>query len=102
MRTIGSVVSVLAISFLLSTPASAFSSSLDSYCSNVSRGDAGIMQQCRASERHYKGQALRIRTWVTSDQWTSCENRSSSYRSMAYCLARAAGNRGPGVQPWTP
>jgi hypothetical protein len=102
MRTFGIPASVLAIAFLLSTPASAFSSKLDGYCSSISKGDPTTMQTCRASEAHYKGQVLRLRTWATSDQWTSCENRSSSYRTMAYCVDRAKGDRGPSVQRWNP
>lgn len=102
MKNVIAFVLVLSWAFLTPLPASGFSPKLDSYCANQSKKGSSNVEACRASEKHYKGQASRLRTWATSEQSASCERQSSTYRSMAYCLNRAIGNRGPGVQPWNP
>ena len=94
-----STVLVTVVALFAGTAAAA--ANLDHFCNDLSRTSFLILDECRASESHYKGQVSRLRTWATSDQLAKCERYSWSYRSMAACVQRELGSRGPGVQPWT-
>ena len=94
-----STVSLLVITLFVGR---ADAANLDNYCEEYAQRGFRSVDICRESEKHYQGQARRLKTWATSDEWASCEQRSSSYRFMAQCVQRKLGSRGPGIEPWSP
>ena len=79
---------------------SGFTSNFDGYCESAGKRYSADVELCRSREAHHKKEATHLRTWVTSDDWMSCERSANSYAGMESCLRRHLGNRGPARKPW--
>jgi hypothetical protein len=82
--------------------ASGFTSNFDGYCESAAKRYSADVEVCSARETHHRKEATNLRTWVTSDDWMSCERSASSFAGMESCLRRHLGNRGPARKPWRP